>query len=85
MVLPMVACIACWASADVLLHVLFHTRPPVVLCNVCICSFNGLGMPLHVNDGALKKRTKGQKDTKHTKSLSSGSKPLTPFIHLSSL
>ena len=36
-VVPMVVWIAWWACVDVLFHVLFHTRPQIVVSDVCQC------------------------------------------------
>ena len=36
----MVVWIAWWACVDVLFHVLFHTRPPMVVSDVCQCVFH---------------------------------------------
>ena len=36
----MVVWIAWWACVDVLFHILFHTRPPMVVSDVCQCVFH---------------------------------------------
>ena len=36
----MVVWIAWWACVDALFHVLFHTRPPMVVSDVCQCVFH---------------------------------------------
>ena len=39
-VVPMVVWIALWTCVDVLFHVLFHTRQPMVVSDACQCVFH---------------------------------------------